>query len=102
MWIGKSGMTKRVIQGFDQKIKKLAPDLKNEYQKELPDKKSAEMIFKNFNKKKETIVFLRSSGAKFLASHTLNVPGFIGGCKIRKYWELFRNWRPLLIKILTE
>ncbi len=80
MWVGKSGMTRSVIEGFKEEISKIAPNINIEYQKELENMAIAEKVFNRFNKEKDAIVFLRSSGAKFLGKQKLAVPGFIGGC----------------------
>lgn len=80
LWVGQSGMTNDVVSGFDEEMKKSAPDLNIEYTKELPSMDSAKTVFKRFMKDKDGVVFLRSSGAKFLAEQNMTKPGFIGGC----------------------
>lgn len=80
LWVGESGMTNDVVSGFEEEMKKSAPDLEIEYSKELPSLDSAKTVFKRYMTEKDGVVFLRSSGAKFLATQKMTKPGFIGGC----------------------
>ena len=78
-WIGKSGMANRVVSGFQEQMKEIAPELLVDIQKELPDADALTDIVNDFSTKHEGIVFLRSSGSKWLAKNRTSVPAFIGG-----------------------
>lgn len=80
MWFGKSGMAKRVTKGFDDYMKKTAPDIAIEYVKELADKDAAMKVYKRFQEEKDALVFLRSNGAKLMGKTPPKKPAFIGGC----------------------
>lgn len=79
-WSGKSGMTRRVVAGFDRGIKEFAPDMKIEYHKELPTMDALAEIAVKFQKEKDGMLILRSNGAKWLGKNPPSIPTFIGGC----------------------
>jgi putative ABC transport system substrate-binding protein len=79
-WSGKSGMTNRVTQGFDEAMRELASDIKIEYQKELASMDDLAVVAKKWHKEKKAMVLLRSSAAKWLAKNPPSIPTFIGGC----------------------
>lgn len=82
MWVGKSGMAKRVATGFVWRMKELAPNVELIQHRELDGMASAERIFKEAETSSNGIVFLRSNGAEFLGrlASPPNVPCFVGGC----------------------
>ncbi|MBI5251685.1 MAG: hypothetical protein HY912_19505 [Desulfomonile tiedjei] len=80
MWEGKSGMTKRVHSGFLQKMKEIAPGVEVTSKREIDGMQEAERVFREFETKMNGIVFLRSSGAEFLAKANPRIPCFVGGC----------------------
>lgn len=80
MWMGESGLAKDVSRGFLQRIKTEAPEIGMEFKIELPDENTAGAIYKKWQSEKDGIVFLRSSGARYMGNHPPSVPGFIGGC----------------------
>lgn len=80
LWVGKSGMTNDVIAGFKEKINLIAPEIEISFSKELPTIDSAKTIFNQYIRDMDGIIFLRSSGAKFLSKQKMTKPGFIGGC----------------------
>ena len=80
MWIGKSGMARRVYTGFMERLKARDPDIVCEIHSELPDEASAARVYNDFQDSKDAIVFLRSTGAKYMGQNPPKVPGFFGGC----------------------
>lgn len=91
MWEGKSGMTKRVHMGFLQKMKAIAPNVEITTKREIPDMQEAERVFREFEGTTNGIVFLRSSGAEFLAKANPRVPSFVGGCTNPLYLGAIKN-----------
>lgn len=79
-WAGKSGMSKRVVKGFDKGMAELAPDIKIEYQKELASIEDLSKVAAKWQNEKKAMVLLRSSAAKWLAKNPPSIPTFIGGC----------------------
>ncbi|MCP4574758.1 MAG: hypothetical protein GY846_00520 [Deltaproteobacteria bacterium] len=90
-WAGKSGMAKRVTAGFDQGMKELAPDIKIEYQKELPSIDDLAVVAGKWEKEKNGMVLLRSNGAKWLGQNPPAIPTFIGGCNNPKQLGAVKN-----------
>jgi putative ABC transport system substrate-binding protein len=80
IWEGKSRMTTNVAMGLLPGLRQLAPDLKVSLYRELKDIQAAENIFRECEPRVDGIVFLRSSGAQFLATVDPKVPCFVGGC----------------------
>ena len=82
MWMGKSGMPKRVATGFFFKLKELAPNVQLIQHREIADMASAEKIFREAEATSNGIVFLRSNGAEFLGRlpEPPKVPCFVGAC----------------------
>jgi putative ABC transport system substrate-binding protein len=91
MWVGKSGMTNRVLMGFMQRARTTAPDMTITLKRELKNMKDAETLFSQFESTMNGIVFLRSTGAKFLAKANPKVPCFIGGCNNPVYLGTIKN-----------
>jgi putative ABC transport system substrate-binding protein len=73
-------MTTNVAMGLLPGLRQLAPDLKVTLYRELKDIQAAENIFRECEPRVDGIVFLRSSGAQFLAKVDPKVPCFVGGC----------------------
>jgi putative tryptophan/tyrosine transport system substrate-binding protein len=80
IWAGKSRMTTNVQMGLLPALRQLAPDLKVDLYRELKNIQAAGKIFQEVEPKVDGIVFLRSSGAKYLATADPKVPCFVGGC----------------------
>lgn len=78
MWYTKSAMAERVYEGFELKIRQLAPDVNIELKPGIADMKDVEATYQRFAAEKDAIVFLRSHGAKYLLEHPIDIPGFIG------------------------
>ena len=91
MWEGKSGMTKRVHSGFLQKIREIAPDVEITSRREIENLQQAENIFREYENTVDAIVFLRSSGAEFLAKANPKIPCFVGGCNNPYHLGAIRN-----------
>jgi putative ABC transport system substrate-binding protein len=79
-WEGKSGMANRVTQGFEKGMKEFAPDIKIEFQKDLASIDKVAEFAAKWQKEKDGMVILRSSGAKWLGKNPPTIPAFIGGC----------------------
>ena len=79
-WAGKSGMTRSVVKGFEAGMKKMAPEVKVEYRKELASMDELTAAAKEFESSKDGMVILRSTGAKYLGKNPPSIPAFIGGC----------------------
>lgn len=79
-WEGQSGITNRVAQGFENGMKEFAPDVQIEYQKELDSIEKVAEFAVTWQKSKNGMVILRSSGAKWLGKNPPSIPSFIGGC----------------------
>ena len=80
MWMGKSGMAKRVSKGLTARLREKAPDINLEFKMELDGESEAVPIYKAWQESKDGIVFLRSTGAKYMGENPPKIPGFIGGC----------------------
>ena len=79
-WEGKSSVADKVQTGFANAMKQLAPQVEIEIQKELKDVAALDEVSKRFEKEKQAVVLLRSSGAKSLVKNKLSIPGFFGAC----------------------
>jgi len=91
MWEGKTGMAKRVCMGFLHKMKELAPTVETTTRIEIKDMVEAGNVFHEFEKTMDGIVFLRSSGAEFLAKVDPKVPCFVGGANNPLYLGTIKN-----------
>ncbi len=80
IWDTKSAMVNELMMGFLATMRNLAPDLKITMYRERPNMEEAKKVFHDSEPKVDGIVFLRSSGAEYLASVTPKVPCFIGAC----------------------
>jgi putative ABC transport system substrate-binding protein len=79
-WEGKSSVAEKIVKGFGEAMKTLAPQTEIELQKDLKDIPALETMAKQFEKDKQAILLLRSSGAKLLGKTKLSVPSFFGAC----------------------
>jgi len=77
-WEGKSAISDVELNGFLKAMKELAPQVECEVQKDLQDVAALEEVVKRFEKEKNGMVILRSSGAKLLGKNKYAIPGFIG------------------------
>ncbi len=80
MWMGESGIAKEVARGFLQRIKAEAPGIDMDFKIELPGQDAAAAVYNKWQDEKDGIVFLRSSGARYMGNHPPRIPAFIGGC----------------------
>jgi putative ABC transport system substrate-binding protein len=80
IWDTKSAMVNELMMGFLANIRHLAPDLKITQYRERANMEEAKKVFQEYESKVDGIVFLRSSGAEYLATVTPKVPCFIGAC----------------------
>ncbi len=79
-WAGKSGMANRILKGLQTGLAEVAPSIKVEVVKNLPNIEELAKVAKRFEKEKSGMVILRSNGAKWLAKNPPSIPTFIGGC----------------------
>jgi putative ABC transport system substrate-binding protein len=80
IWEGKSEMTNRTAMGFLATLRTLAPEVEVKQYRHLKNMQEAQEVFQESEKTMDGIVFLRSSGAQFLATVNPKVPCFVGGC----------------------
>ncbi len=80
IWDTKSAMVNELMMGFLATMRNLAPDLKVTMYRERANMEEAKKVFQKCEGEVDGIVFLRSSGAEYLASVTPKVPCFIGAC----------------------
>ena len=79
-WVGKSGMTNRVIKGFEKGMNEFGSGIKLEYNKEMGSLEDLATVVERYQKEKQGMVILRSNGAKWLGKNPPAIPTFIGGC----------------------
>ncbi len=79
-WAGKSGMAKRVYQGFEKGMRKLAPQVNIEVKKELGSVDELAGVVDAWEGQKDGMVLLRSNAAKWLGKNKPAIHTFIGGC----------------------
>ena len=77
-WVGKSGMAKRVLTGFESRMAMIAPDWTIEVKGELADTSALSASYADFAGRYGGTVVLRSNGAKWLAANQPDRPTFIG------------------------
>jgi putative tryptophan/tyrosine transport system substrate-binding protein len=82
MWVGSSGMAKRVMIGFVRKARQIDPDLKTTTKMAIKNMDEGAKVFRDLEATMDGVVFLRSNGAKFLGKLETppRVPCFVGGC----------------------
>ncbi len=80
MWEGKAEMANRVAMGFLARVRTVAPDIEVKQYRQLKNIQEAQRVFEECESKMDGIVFLRSSGAQFLATVDPKVHCFVGGC----------------------
>lgn len=78
-WVGKSGMAKRVLAGFEARMSEIAPDMEIVVKRELEDTDQLSGAYGELSDKFGAVVVLRSNGSKWLAKNSASVPTFIGG-----------------------
>jgi putative ABC transport system substrate-binding protein len=79
-WAGKSGMTDRVAEGLAEVLAKEAPQIEIEWQRAVSGITELDKVAKRFQREKDAMVLLRSTGAKYLRDYPSKIPAFIGGC----------------------
>ncbi len=80
MWVGKSGTAERTAKGFLTRMQEIAPEVEVDVRMKLKNMEEGTRVFHSFEKEKDGIVFLRSTGARFLGKNPSSVPCFFGGC----------------------
>ncbi|MBI4961674.1 MAG: hypothetical protein HY913_00200 [Desulfomonile tiedjei] len=91
IWDTKSAMVTNVTMGFLPALRSLAPDLKVTLYRELKDMEEAKRVFHEEELKVDGIVFLRSSGAEYLAKVQPKVPCFVGASNNPKELGVIQN-----------
>ena len=79
-WESKSPIADHVLTGFQAAMKELAPTIEIEVQGNLKDIGALSEVVQRFEKEKNAVVLLRSTGAKYYIQKKLTIPGFFGGC----------------------
>lgn len=77
-WYGNSGMAKRIMGGFEERMSEIAPDAKIETRPDLADVDALEASIADFEQSKDGMLILRSNGAKYLGENPTTKPAFIG------------------------
>jgi len=90
-WVGKSGMSNRVAEGFMGGVAELAPQIKLEVHKDLQSLDDLKGVVDRFQKEKKAMVILRSNGAEWLGKNPPVLPTFIGGCNHPKILGAVQN-----------
>lgn len=79
-WHGKADMATRVTNAMNEVLSKQSPQIEIEWQRELSSIKELDDVAKRFQREKDGMLLVRSSGAKYLRDNTPTIPSFIGGC----------------------
>ncbi len=80
MWVSKSGMAKRVADGFFRRMEVIAPEVRIIQRVQLSGEEDAAAVLRELGPVVDGIVYLRSPGAEHLARAHLNKPCFVGAC----------------------
>lgn len=91
LWEGRSIMADSVLKGFTQRMAEIAPNVAINVYPELNSLKECEDTFRRAEATTKGIVFLRSSGADFLAKTHPKVPCFIGACNNPEEMGVIKN-----------
>jgi putative ABC transport system substrate-binding protein len=78
-WMGESGMTNRVMTGFQERMAEIAPDVNLDIRPELTSEEELEAAVADFEANMDGMVILRSTGSEYLAANPPSIPTFIGG-----------------------
>ena len=78
-WQGESGMTNRVMAGFQERIAEIAPDVTLEVRGPVADQAALQANVEEFDSSMDAMVVLRSNGSRFLSGHPTSIPTFIAG-----------------------
>ncbi len=78
-WMGESGMTNRVMSGFQERMAEVAPDINLDIRPELASEDELAAAIADFEANMDAMVILRSNGSQYLAAHPTSIPTFIGG-----------------------
>lgn len=84
-------MADSVLKGFTQRMAEIAPGMAINVYPELRNMKDTEDTFRQAEGSSKGIVFLRSSGAEFLAKAAPKVPCFIGACNNPEQIGVIKN-----------
>ncbi len=77
-WFAKSGMSNRVVSGMEARLAEIAPQIKLEYRKALPDADALSATMAEFQQTKAGMVIMRSSGTKTAGKFGPSIPTFVG------------------------
>ena len=78
-WQGESGMTNRVMTGFQERLAEIAPDINLDVRGPVADAAALQANVEHFDTSMDGMVVLRSNGSRFLSGHPTQIPTLIGG-----------------------
>ncbi len=91
MWMGESLPARVNLRGLLPRIKEVAPDLEVTVKMDLENKQAAEKLFRELESTMNGIVFLRTSGAEFLATASPKIPCFVGATNNPEFLGTIKN-----------
>jgi putative ABC transport system substrate-binding protein len=91
MWVGESLPARTNLRGFLPRLKEIAPDVEVTVKMDIPDNRTAEKIFRDFEGSVDGIVFLRTNGAQFLATASPKKPCFVGATNNPEFLGTIKN-----------
>ena len=91
MWVGKSGMSKRMYIALKGYINEAAPEIHVDVFGNLKNLEKASELFNKFQSEYDAVVWFRGSGVKFLASAKPTIPTFVGACNNPKLLGAIKN-----------
>lgn len=91
IWDTKSAMVTNVVIGFLPAMRRVAPDIRVTLYRELKNFDEAKRVFHESERTADGIVFLRSAGAKYLATVQPKVPCFVGATNNPKELGTIKN-----------
>lgn len=90
-WEGKSSTQNRYVAGLQKIFQEKAPQIDIEVQGEQESFDQLAAVVERFQREKDGMLILRSSGAKWLGEHPPTIPAFIGAANHPKYLGAVRN-----------
>jgi len=79
-WHGEASMAVRVTDSMNKALSEQAPQVEIEWQRALATHEELDKVARRFQKEKDGMLLVRSSGAKYLRDNPPTIPSFIGGC----------------------
>lgn len=75
-----SGMAERVLEGFTKKMMAMGIPIDMDYKTGLADLDELAKEVRIFEKNKDAVLIMRSTGARWLAQHPIKLPTFVAAC----------------------